>query len=108
MRNIIYSGSFNCELCGGPQIGQVYGSDGQTLDDYSKERIHEMWSYHHWCLRHRNCAVCGEFVRPDDLELAVNDGKIKIHEAYTEYYKRKIKPGDLHAGFLYVHSTCLL
>lgn len=102
---IVYTGTFDCPICGKQEV-DLYGTETPKIDDDFEREIVEEFRWRHWCKRHHNCAVCGEFVSPDDLEVAINDGSIKIHSAYTDYY-RKIRLGDIHGPLLNVHRQCI-
>lgn len=104
---ITYKGTFDCPICGGEQEVNLYGTGSIEIDDDLERDIVERGRWDHWCKRHRNCAVCGEFVSQDDLEVAINDGSIKIHPAYTDYYE-EIELGDVHGPLLNAHRQCVL
>jgi len=104
MMRIIYKTKFYCKFCKKDIPLDVYGTDDSTSKENEFEKEVKEWGEHyHWIDCHRRCALCGELVVPGDLELLVNDGKIKIHEKYqTQTYERAHK-GQL----LIVHEKCL-
>lgn len=102
----IYTGTFDCPICGGKQEVHLYGTESIEIDDDLKRDTVEHGRWNHWCQHHRNCAVCGKFTSSDELELAVNDGNIKIHSVYNDYY-REVELGDIRGPFLDVHRQCV-
>ena len=99
----IYRGTFACDLCSEPQEFRVFGMDDSA--DLRMRTEAEDWARHwHWCAVHRLCARCGRLVLSGDLEMAVNDGRIKIHDCYTDEY-RKVLDGET-GRLLIVHKEC--
>ncbi len=82
----------------------VYGSDVSASEDKEFDKEVKEWGEHyHWIDAHRRCAICGELVTSDDLELLVNDGKTNIHEEYLNQTYEKSHKGHL----LTVHGKCI-
>lgn len=106
MQKIIYTSKFYCELCKQERPIHLYGStDSSFTPDYEDELID--WARHfHWTDNHRVCAICGKLVHSGELELIVNDGKVHVHNEYTDEYK-KIEQGDQFGHLLIVHEDCL-
>lgn len=106
MQQVVYTGIFFCELCHEEIAMPVYGD--ATLSFTSEEELECIdWCRHfHWIDNHRTCAVCGKIVLSSDLELAVNNGEIKIHSEYTDEYKR-VKRGQHLSPLLIVHEKCI-
>ncbi len=100
----IYKGTFDCELCRGQQEFSVSGMDDSAGPSLKAEAAD--WAKHwHWCAVHKLCAKCGALVASGDLEMAVNDGRIKIHASYTDQY-HSVREGDI-GHLLIVHRGCL-
>lgn len=104
MQKIIYTGKFFCELCKKEIATPVYGDSAPEPQEES-EWV-DMCRHFHWIDIHRVCAICGKIIQSGDLELAFNDGKIKIHSEYTDEYK-KIEPGVKTGNLLIVHEGCV-
>ena len=104
MQKIIYTGKFYCELCKKEVTTPVYGDTAPEPQEEA-EWI-DMCRHFHWIDFHRICAVCGKIVLSGDLELAVNNGEIKIHPDYTDEYRR-VKYGHHLGQLLIVHEKCI-
>ncbi|OGH11713.1 MAG: hypothetical protein A3B38_03440 [Candidatus Levybacteria bacterium RIFCSPLOWO2_01_FULL_36_13] len=108
-REIVFVTQYYCELCRKKRLLRVFGGKfarSERGEDYKKEVIE--WGRHfHWTDYHRVCAICGKLVKAGELELVVNDGKVKIHPEYTDEYK-KIQLGDKFGHLLIVHEKCLI
>ncbi len=104
MQKIIYTGKFHCELCKREIVTPVYGDS--TPEPHEESEWIDMCRHFHWIDFHRVCAICGKIIQSGDLELAFNDGKIKIHTEYTDEY-RKIERGDKAESLLIVHEKCI-
>lgn len=102
---VIYRTAFYCKFCKRDISLDVYGNDESIVsqnNEFEKE-VKEWGEHYHWIDCHRRCALCGRLVVSGELELLVNDGKIKIHNDYqTQTYERAHK-GQL----LIVHEKCL-
>ena len=106
MQRIIYITKFFCELCNADIPAHLYGDADSSFTPEDEPELID-WSRHfHWTDNHRVCAVCGKYVGGEDLELLVNDGKVRIHEAYTDEY-RKIERGEKFGPLLIVHESCI-
>jgi hypothetical protein len=56
----------------------------------------------HWCHQHRLCAICGEVVKGEDLDLLVEkDFKGKIDQKYLDWLKYP------DHGLLTIHKKCM-
>ncbi len=106
MQKIIFVTSFDCELCGHPQPVQLYGDTDSSFTPEHEPELIEWAKHFHWCGTHRVCAVCGKLVMSEELELAVNDGSVKIHQNYTDHYM-KVKTGEKLGHLLIIHSDCI-
>lgn len=104
MQKIIYIGKFYCELCKKEIATPVYGDSAPEPQEES-EWV-DMCRHFHWIDFHRTCAVCGKIVLSGDLELAVNNGEIRIHSDYTDEYRR-VKRGQHLGPLLIVHEKCI-
>lgn len=102
---VIYRTKFHCKFCKKDIALNVYGSDenvdGQN-NEFDKE-VKEWGEHYHWIDTHRRCALCGGLVTSDDLELLVNDGKIRIHKEYEAQTYEETHKGQL----LTVHGKCI-
>ena len=84
----------------------VSGNEDTIISESDKPDILE-WSRHfHWTANHRVCAICGTYVKGDNLELALNDGSISIDPTYTDEYE-KPKKGNQFDQLLIVHDYCI-
>jgi hypothetical protein len=99
-----YVDTFECPLCQIPQQFRVFGL-AEPVEPKEQEKAAGWAKHYHWCDVHRVCAKCGQYVKSGELELAVNDGGIPIHEAYTVEY-HKIERGD-SSHLLIVHRQCM-
>ena len=106
MQHIIYTAKYFCEICNKEQDTYVYRDYGTTITKEEEPEAIEWAKHFHWIDRHRLCAICGKLVLSDDLELLVNDGKIKIHKDYTDEYM-KAKRHERFGNLLIVHRTCV-
>ena len=100
----VYTDTFECPLCQASQHFRVFGLP-KSIEPKVQEKAASWAKHYHWCDVHRVCAKCGQYVKADELELAVNNGRILIHEAYTDEYQ-KIQCGDSHY-LLIVHRQCM-
>jgi hypothetical protein len=100
----VYVDTFECPLCQVPQQFCVFGL-AEPVEPKVREKAAGLAKHYHWCDVHRVCAKCGKYVKPDELELAVNNGYIPIHDAYTNEY-HKIQHGDI-SYLLIVHRQCM-
>ena len=104
MQKIVYTGKFLCELCKKEVSMPVYGDSSPAPEDVT-EWID--WCRHfHWIDFHRVCAVCGKILKSGELELAINDGKLKINRGYTDEYET-VKRGNKMGPLLMVHDECV-
>ena len=100
----VYVDTFECPLCQVPQQFCVFGL-AEPVEPKVREKAASLAKHYHWWDVHRVCAKCGQYVQAGELALAINNGRIPIHEAYTDEY-RKIQRGDsLH--LLIVHRLCI-
>lgn len=108
MQQIIYTSKFYCELCQKDVPISLYGSSDSTFSSNDESELIEWARHFHWIDNHRVCAICGKLVRSKlgELKVAVNDGKIVIHEDYTRDYK-KVETGDRFGHLLIVHANCI-
>jgi len=106
MQKIVYTGKFVCELCNKEIVLPVYGDLGVTFTPEEELECIDWIRHYHWIDFHRICAICGKIVRTGELELAVNDGRIKINKNYTDEY-RKAEQGDEFGHLLIVHEDCI-
>lgn len=106
MQKVIYTGKFICELCNKEIAMPVYGDSASTFTPQEKLECVDWCRHFHWIDFHRACAICGKIVRSGELELAVNDGKIKIHKDYTDEYK-KVEQNNRLGHLLIVHENCV-
>jgi len=110
---VVLKGTFDCPVCKRDLVFQVFGeaTPGVAVhfkDGRVKKEATEFARHHHWCDVHRVCAVCGKYVasgESGDLECAVNDGSIRIHTDYNDYFE-KIERGDM-GRLLIVHRGCM-
>ena len=107
-REIVFVTKYYCEICGKERVIRVFGdkfSRSYRDEEYEREVI--KWAKHyHWVDSHRVCAVCGKIVKAGELGIMVNNGNIKIHDEYTDEYKKN-KQGDNLGHLLIVHEKCL-
>lgn len=106
MQQIIYTSQFSCELCNKNLPVQLYGDRDSSFTAGDEPELVDWAKHYHWIDYHRVCAVCGKLVLSGDLELALNSRAIKIHEDYTDEYK-KVKWGDQFGHLLIVHEACI-
>lgn len=106
MQQIIFTTKYHCELCKSEQIVNLYGDPDSSFTKNDEPELIEWARHFHWIDRHRVCAICGDLVISGELDLAVNDGTINIHSAYTDHY-RNIKQGDQFGSLLIVHENCI-
>ena len=100
----VYTDTFECPLCPVPQHFHVFGLT-EPVEPKEREKAAGWAKHYHWCDVHRVCAQCGQYVPSGELALAINNGRIPIHEAYTDEY-HKIQRGDgIH--LLIVHRRCM-
>ena len=104
MQKVVYIGKFYCELCKKEIATPVYGDSAPEPQEVA-EWV-DMCRHFHWIDFHRVCAVCGKILKSGELELAVNDGRIKIHKDYTDEYE-KIKQNNRSGHLLMLHDGCL-
>ncbi len=109
---LVFTGAFPCPICERDLPFSVYGlgipadmayfKQPQALAGAQDHARHE-----HWCRVHRLCAICGKHVtsgESGDLDCAVNDGRIRIHSGYNDYFQ-KVERGDI-SRLLIVHRGC--
>lgn len=106
MQKIIFVSKYYCELCKKEQIVHLYGDSNCNFSQSEEPELIEWARHFHWIDRHRVCAICGGLVISGDLDLAVNDGKINIHDTYTDYYLN-IQQGNKFGHLLIVHENCI-
>jgi hypothetical protein len=105
MQHIIFTSKFYCELCKQEVSIPLFGDNDSSFTPNDEPELIEWGRHYHWIDFHRVCAVCGKIVKSGDLELAINDGMIKIHKDYTNHYKR-IEQGN-RGPLLIVHEGCV-
>lgn len=106
MQQIIFTTKYYCELCKKEQVVHLYGNTDSSFTKDDEPELIEWARHFHWIDRHRICAICGKLVVSGELDLAVNDGGINIHSAYTDHY-RNIQQGDQFGSLLIVHENCI-
>jgi len=106
MTEIVHKSKFYCELCEREIPIHVYGNKNSLFDVNREKGLIEWGKHYHWIDFHQICAICGQLVRSEELELLMNDGQVKIHKNYTDEYK-EIKEGDESEPFLIVHQECI-
>lgn len=102
---IIHKVVFDCDFCKEEQMRPVYGPADMVVDEKLIQDATEYLRYAHWNEKHLNCAVCGEHIEIQEMDLAYNDGGIKIHKDYADYYA-KVERGDKQV-LLHVHPSCI-
>jgi len=106
MAEIVHKSKFYCELCKQEIPIHVYGDKNSLFVANSEKEVIELGKHYHWIDFHQVCAICGELVKSEDLELLINDGQVEIHKNYTDEYK-KVEKGDKSESFLTVHEKCV-
>lgn len=106
MQHIIFSTKYYCELCKRELVLHLYGEDESLITKEDEPEVIEWARHYHWIDNHRVCAICGKIVKSNELELMVNDGKVVIHEDYTDEYK-KVQKGERFGSMLIVHEDCI-
>jgi len=106
MQTIIYTTKYYCELCKKELVVNLYGERDSSFTSNDEPELIEWAKHFHWIDNHRVCAICGELVISEDLDMAINDGGIHIHKNYTDHYE-KVKPKDVFMSLLMVHKACL-
>jgi hypothetical protein len=104
----VLSGTFPCPICKRDRTFQVFGLLAPEERPRVLKDATEFARHQHWCDAHRLCAVCGKYVKSGesgDLECAVNDGQIRIHPDYNDYFL-KVERGDI-SRLLIVHKACI-
>lgn len=99
---IVYKSKFYCKFCKKEIPISVHG-EGDFIGDNETEREVKEWGEHyHWIEKHQNCTLCGKLVQGEDLELLIDDGKIRISDNYNgeSYLGNK-------TGLLTVHKKCI-
>jgi hypothetical protein len=96
---------FSCPLCNPSRIFGPYSTKEELgpedIQDIAAEIKHD-----HWVVSHRICAICGGQVSKEEFDMAVNDGSIKIHSSYNDFYE-KVRVGDKWGRMLTVHQKCI-
>ncbi len=100
MKNVI---KYYCELCK-QEIEVTINDLTKEMEEDEVKKATEFAKNYHWYEIHCICAVCGEYVKSEELEVANNKG-IRIHDNYTDQY-RKVKLGE--PCFLIVHEKCII
>lgn len=106
MQKIIYVTKFYCELCKKERPVHLYGDIGSSFTSDDEPELIVWAKHYHWIDFHRVCAVCGKIVKSGDLELAFNDGNMRIHTDYTDEYK-KVSQSDRGGHLLIIHTGCV-
>jgi len=106
MQRIIFTTKYYCELCKKEQTVHLYGDSSSNFSPNEEPELVGWARHFHWIDRHRICAICGDLVISGELDLAVNDGSINIHNTYTGHYKN-IQQGDKFGHLLIVHERCI-
>lgn len=84
----------------------VSGNENTVIEETDKQDILEWARHFHWTDNHRVCAICGKYVKGNDLELAINDGSIKIDPDYTDEYEKPDKENP-YGKLLVIHEYCI-
>jgi transcription elongation factor Elf1 len=94
---------YYCELCEKEVVVIIHGLI-KELDQEETIRVTEWARHYHWCDFHRNCAICGEYIKSGELDLIVNNKYVHIYDKYTDEYE-KVRIGEHR--FLDVHKKCV-
>lgn len=101
MAKIIYRDKFFCPICKRDVKIRLFGEPTLEINEALKQDVKEWGKHYHWIDHHRYCAICGDIVKSGDLELLIDNGAIKIHGKYNEWYKKPTR------GLLIVHKRCI-
>ena len=103
MKEVLRSSIF-CKYCDADIPFSVFGDDTGYREDKERfeQQAREHWDHSHWIDHHRRCAICGEILRGEDLELARNAG-IVLHEKF----KAETLDREPDTTFVIVHRRCI-
>jgi len=99
---IVFTGKFYCKICKKEISIPVCGDEDFIVDNETEREVKEWGEHYHWIGNHQKCALCGKLVQGEDLELLVDDGKVKISDGYNgeSYIGGK-------TGLLTGHKKCI-
>lgn len=106
MQKIIFVTKYYCELCKKELNVHLYGEYDSIFTQDEEPEVIEWARHFHWIDNHRVCAVCGNLVKPGELELLVNEGRLRIHKDYTDEYM-KVDRDNKFGHLLIVHESCM-
>ena len=92
-----------CKLCDRDVQIQLYSDDAnfEITDDRCKELL-EYVDHMHWCHNHRLCAICGQVVQGEDLDLILEkEVNFQVNPKYEAWRKYP------DHGLLTTHKECM-
>ena len=63
-----------------------------------------MYRAQHWKEKHRTCAICGEYIKDEDFDIAYDTNTV-LHPDYTDYQKAYGET-PLVTRVLHIHKDC--
>jgi hypothetical protein len=98
------SEQFFCDMCNQNITVHLFSDDDFYLEKFpnTKEELISHGKHSHWIGSHRICAICGQLVKSETLDLLVRtDYKGEIDKKYLDWEK------DYDRGLLTVHESCM-